>query len=230
MLEDWEGFIRQLRASNVRLNNREDKLIWDYHPSGCYTPKHGYIQLNVLDHNREMVWWWKQLWKLKCLGKEKLLFWAILENKAPTWDILKKRFIKGPGFCVLCRKDEETIQHLFVQCSYSQTIWNEVGKQLGYIGGWQGDSALIAFQNWWAGKKYLRAVPCIFAWGIWITRNKIIFQDCRTPMESVVAQIVVIIQHFREPEKIHKHRPVREELIDKTLPWGFFDGTSQIGN
>ena len=46
-------------------------------------------------------------------------------------------------------------------------------------------------------------------------------------MESVVAQIVVIIQHFWEPEKLHKHRLVREELIDKTLPWGYFDGASQ---
>ena len=50
--EAWEGFIRQLRVTNVRLTNRDDKLVWDYHPSGCYTPKHGYIQLNVLAHNR----------------------------------------------------------------------------------------------------------------------------------------------------------------------------------
>ena len=150
-------------------------MVWDYHPSGCYTPKHGYIHLNVLVHDRDLVWWWKQLWKLKCPGKAKLLFWAILENKAPTWDILQKRFIEGPGFCALCRKAEETIHHLFVQCSFSQSIWTEVGNQLGFIGGWQGDSAHNAFQSWWSGHKTFRAVPCIFAWGIWLSRNKIIF-------------------------------------------------------
>ena len=42
-----------------------------------------------------------------------------------------------------------------------------------------------------------------------------------------MAQIVALIHHFREPVKLLKHRPVREELIDKTLPWGFFDGASQ---
>ena len=42
-----------------------------------------------------------------------------------------------------------------------------------------------------------------------------------------MAQIVAIIQHFREPEKPLKHRPVREEHIDKAIPWGFFDGASQ---
>ena len=174
-----------------------------------------------------MVWWWKQLWKINCPGKAKLLFWAILENKVPTWDILQKRFLEGLGFCALCRKAEETTLHLFVHCAYSQSIWSEVGKQMGFSGGWQGDTVLQDFHRWWSGLNSLRVVPCIIAWGIWITRNKIIFQDCRIPMESVVAQIVAIIQHFREPEKPLKHRPVREEQIDKAIPWGFFDGASQ---
>ena len=111
--------------------------------------------------------------------------------------------------------------------SYSQTIWSEVGNQMGFNGGWQGDSALQAFQNWWTGHHTLRAVPCIVAWGIWITRNRIIFQDCHILMEAVVVHIVAIIHHFRALEKIYKIRPVREELIDKDIPWGFFDGASQ---
>ena len=72
----WGGYIRRLRVSNVRLTNRVD----------------------------ELVWWWNQLWKLKCPGKAKLLFWSILENKAPTWDILQNIFLEGPGFCALCQK------------------------------------------------------------------------------------------------------------------------------
>ena len=55
----WEGYLRQLRVSNIRLTNREDQLDWDHHPSGCYTPKYGYIQLNVMVNNRDLVWWWK---------------------------------------------------------------------------------------------------------------------------------------------------------------------------
>ena len=42
-----------------------------------------------------------------------------------------------------------------------------------------------------------------------------------------MAQIAAIIQHFRAPEQIPKIRPVREELIDKDIPWGYFDGASQ---
>ena len=132
-------------------------------------------------HNRDLVWWWKILWKLKCLGKGKLFFWAILENKAPTWDILQKRFLQGPRICSLCRDAEETISHLFVHCRFSQAVWADICKFLDYNVRWQGESFLDAFHLWWSDQKAssIRAFPCIFAWGIWITRNKIIFHDCR---------------------------------------------------
>ena len=42
-----------------------------------------------------------------------------------------------------------------------------------------------------------------------------------------MAQTVAIFLHFKEPEKTLKIRNVREELIEKTFPWGFFDGASQ---
>ena len=138
-------------------------------------------------HNQELVWWWKQLWKLKCPAKAKLLFWAILENKTPTWDILQKIFLEGPGLCALCKKANETIHHLFVHCSYTKTIWTEVGNLMGFNGQWQGDTVLQDFQRWWTGHHLLRVVPCIISWGIWIMRNWIIFQDIHILMEAVVA-------------------------------------------
>ena len=98
---------------------------------------------------------------------------------------------------------------------------------MGFNGQWQGDMVLQDFQCWWTGHFLLRAVPCIIAWGIWITRNRYIFHDSHIPMEAVVAQIAAIIQHFRAPEQIPKIRRVREELIDKDIPWGYFDGASQ---
>lgn len=188
----WEEYIRNLSYSHIRLTNRCDELIWEHHPSGRYTPKHGYIQLNVNIHNRDLVWWWKHLWTLKCPGKAKLLAWAILENKAPTWDILQKRFIQGPGYCPLCKEAAETSSHIFVHCRFTQAVWADICKHLELNVNWWGMDFHEAFQLWWTDHKLsmFRAVPCILAWGIWITRNKIIFQDSRVPLEQVVAQAV----------------------------------------
>lgn len=44
-----------------------------------------------------------------------------------------------------------------------------------------------------------------------------------------MAQIVVIIHHFRARVNPLKIRPVRVEQIDKAIPWGYFDGASQDG-
>ena len=42
-----------------------------------------------------------------------------------------------------------------------------------------------------------------------------------------MAQAVAIIQHFKEPIKVLKIRPVREEQIDILRPWDYFDGASK---
>lgn len=174
------------------------------------------------------MWWWKYLWKLRCPGKAKLLFWAILENKAPTWDILQKHFLQGPGICPLCRDAEETIAHLFVQCRFSQAVWDDISKYMDFKVRWRGESVLEAFHLWWSLHKSssIRAFPCIFAWGIWITRNQIIFHDRRVPMESVVAHAVAVLQHYKAPVQAIRTRPVRVEQFDKSMPWAFFDGAS----
>lgn len=118
--------------------------------------------------------------------------------------------------------------HLFLHCRYTQEVWVEVCIVLGFTLGWQGGTVLEAFQHWWGEqrKTSFRAIPVILAWGIWISRNKSIFQDCRVPIEAVAAQVFSIVQHFRTPEKILGHRMVREEQIDKSILWGYFDGAS----
>jgi len=228
-LMEWDHFVARLRGSHIRLSNREDELVWDHHPSGVYTPKAGYIQLNVDVFNRELVWWWKVLWKLSCPSKAKLFMWAVLENKAPTWEVLKRRSFQGPGMCALCRQEEETSVHLFINCGYSRAVWADICNHLGLLVVWEGQSILDAFTCWWEHHYplFLRALPCIFIWGIWIARNKVIFQDYRTPLETVAAQAVSIVQHYRVPGRECKSRDIRVEQIDKKMPWGYFDGASQ---
>ena len=53
------------------------------------------------------------------------------------------------------------------------------------------------------------------------------FQDCRIPLETVAAQAISIVHHFRPPNRPCKIKYIRDDHIDKTMPWGFFDGASQ---
>lgn len=115
-------YIRELVLAHIHLIDQEDELVWDLDPAGSYTPKAGYIKLSTEVDPREEVWWWRPLWKLKCPAKTKLFMWCVLENRVPTWDMLQKINFQGPGWCVLCKREHESITHLFLSCSYSVEV------------------------------------------------------------------------------------------------------------
>jgi len=58
LLGEWNQYIQALQMAHIRLVLREDKIIWDLHPSRIYTPKAGYITLDVELLPGEEVWWW----------------------------------------------------------------------------------------------------------------------------------------------------------------------------
>jgi hypothetical protein len=62
----WENYTRALKLAHICLMDKEDELVWALDPFKVYTPKMGYIQLNIDLHLRDPEWWWKGLWKLSC--------------------------------------------------------------------------------------------------------------------------------------------------------------------
>ena len=79
---------RCFRKAHIGLGDNEDVLIWDESPTRAYSPKAGYISISADFFNRNIKWWWRGLWKLNCLAKNKIFGWALFKNKVPTWDIL----------------------------------------------------------------------------------------------------------------------------------------------
>jgi hypothetical protein len=84
--QTWDNYLLALQTSHIRIIDREDELIWQNASHGQYTPKLGYIQLNLELYHRESKWWWKGLWKIMCPLKAKIFMWCALNSKAQTWD------------------------------------------------------------------------------------------------------------------------------------------------
>jgi hypothetical protein len=55
--------------------------------------------------------------------KSKFFMWCLLVRKIPTWKVLKKRKIEGPGWCPLWKSNEESQAHLFLLCSFIKKAW-----------------------------------------------------------------------------------------------------------
>jgi len=224
-----EVYIRNLELSNLVLTEEEDTLVWEADPGGNYSPKAGYTLLSSEAENRAQIWWWKSLWKLKCPAKTKLFMWCALENKAPTWDNLQKRTFQGPGWCVLCKRDLESIHHLFLSCPFSLEVWKECSILVGSPCQWSGESIGAAWEDWWRRntQQKLKFLPLLVIWGIWLARNKAIFMDKPSLPAITAIQSHGILQSLPEHVRAANQRRVLEVEIDHTQPWAFFDGASQ---
>eukprot|EP00253_Pinus_taeda_P015318 PITA_15318 len=226
---EWSSFVNELHRSHVRISNENDNLIWAHGKTGGYSPKEGYSYLMEKKGWPAPEWWSKNLWKLKCPLKSRIFLWCMLRRKIPTWDILQSRFFIGPGRCPLCKENEETINHLFTSCTVSLKLWGEITDQLKLKVQWGTDPLEDAWRNWWNNHPdgNLRNLPPIFFWGIWLARNKSIFQDQGTPIPSIASNCVAIYSSIPPPEpKSAQNRNSPPDIKDGS-PWAFFDGASQ---
>ena len=85
------------------------------------------------------------------------------------------------------------------------------------LGRWTNDRSLLAFKS-------LLAIVC---WGIWIHRNCSIFKDKVMTPHLIAANFVAIANHFVVIQKPPRIRLLVQEVIDKSYPWGYFDGVAQ---
>ena len=70
-------------------------------------------------------------------------------------------------------------------------------------------------------------LPLLVTWGIWLARNKLIFtgKDCTL---AITARMVCGITHALPKHlRIKNQREVLALEIDRSTPWGFFDGAMQ---
>uniref|UniRef100_A0A2N9FJC4 laccase n=1 Tax=Fagus sylvatica TaxID=28930 RepID=A0A2N9FJC4_FAGSY len=82
-----------------------------------YPPDIAQQILRTLHHN------WKLLWKLKLPHKILTFTWKILHHALPLKTELNKRGINCANTCSLCNSTTETMEHIFLQCSFARAVW-----------------------------------------------------------------------------------------------------------
>jgi hypothetical protein len=58
--------------------------------------------------------------------KCKTFIWLAISNKCWTTDRPKKRGLVFPVSCVLCDKDDETVQHILSNCVFARQFWHSI--------------------------------------------------------------------------------------------------------
>ena len=118
---------QRLNTTGCRLSEEEDTLIWFANPStGNITAKSTYQAIVQNSSSTVKIWQYKSLWKWKIPLKIKCFMWLDLQNCLKTWDKLIRKGWYGPKFCILCKKDAESVDHLMIHCSFTVNIWKNV--------------------------------------------------------------------------------------------------------
>ncbi|CAN1796057.1 hypothetical protein LINPERHAP1_LOCUS20800, partial [Linum perenne] len=121
--------------------------------------------------------------------------WCCFHGRILTLDNLKVRGFILPNWCALCRKQEESIDHLFIHCPFVSGIWGKVSSRLSISGpvpggfqdlitGWKGLNCGTPFE---AMHKVLLHSLC---WHIWLERNEVIFRDARSSSARVLYRLL----------------------------------------
>ena len=103
-------------------------LLYGPKPKGdIYLPKIGCVVIRKLHHPLPQLWWHPVIWIIKCPLKCKILFWLISTNHVPVWEFLSKKNWEGLDRCPLYKAYNESINRLFLFCSYTKHVWDHIG-------------------------------------------------------------------------------------------------------
>ena len=127
----------------------------------------------------------KFIWSSKAPSKVKAFTWLVAHRKVNTNDLLQLRrpyrFL-NPQWCIICRGDGESIDHLFLHCPFTMWLWHKLFN-LARIA-WVSprsieDLFIIAFRGLgnFRGKTLWKIACLSLVWFVWQERNARIFEN-----------------------------------------------------
>ncbi|QHN76497.1 uncharacterized protein DS421_19g644380 [Arachis hypogaea] len=138
------------------------------------------------------------LWRGLVPPRIELFGWFVLVGRVNT----KKRLIRlgvaihSDDLCVLCNKESESVEHLFLRCDITWKVWCTWLRSFGRA--WVFPKTMKELFVSWTGmntKKQERKswMIAFFAviWNIWLERNTRVFNNKRADVESIITRTVL---------------------------------------
>ena len=128
--------ILALPLPKIQTQSTKDQVIWPNSTTGDYQVKRAYALLHQdltqnLTRPRSAITpptkIWQNLWRLKLPNKLLTFTWKLLHQALPVKTELNHRGIHCDATCILCTTHEETLNHLFLQCTFARAVWLGMG-------------------------------------------------------------------------------------------------------
>lgn len=160
-------------ATRVPQHDIDDRIVWSSSKDGIYTVKAGYRYRHDRNIDSSAVPQsngWHRVWQLALPHKFKIFLWRFCRNNFPVRVRLRGKGVSVPIICPMCNVEVEHLRHVFFECSFARSCWQNVN--LLY------DTREMYEANLWLPEK-LELAPqseltllCTVLHEIWYWRNK----------------------------------------------------------
>ena len=154
--------------AGIFIDEGEDSLVWERNVlSRLVSVKCAYEVLVSRKIFPPPRWWVKGMWKGSMPLKVKCFSWLLLHNKILVWENLQRRGYIGPSNCSSCGADLESVEHLFLQCTFFKVVWRKESSHFDIFFNWYLDTLEDCVLCWFGRMKKLKFFPYFLFWEIW---------------------------------------------------------------
>jgi len=119
-----EGDLLNLIIGENLCKETKGALVWNGAHNGVFSVKFAYLNM-CIQYNGISNDVFSLLWEAKAMPKTLFTAWRILLGRLSTFDnLIRRGLIVTSSLCVLCNATEESSQHLFMECVYTQRVWS----------------------------------------------------------------------------------------------------------
>ncbi|CAL1357332.1 unnamed protein product [Linum trigynum] len=119
----WRKVLKIRTRVAQHLIVRSGRVFWKDHEMVKFSVKKVWETLRV---QHDLVPWYALIWKSLGAPRDKLIVWLIALNRISTLDKVARWNSLVTNICPLCTNMAESRDHLFFECSYSQTVLKAV--------------------------------------------------------------------------------------------------------
>ena len=192
-----------LMIDNTCIIDMPDQLIWMPSSSGNVTCKDTYMHLS---DSEDSPFWTKHIWAPFIPPSRSTLMWRALQGRLPTDENLVKIGLQLASRCSICKRNTDSIHHVFLQCPYAQGIWNSLATTFGITMDTSSDlvaffrkATLVSLSDQLFNLWIVGIIASIHT--IWYTRNNSTFEDRLISLSSALA---LVWTAMRDANKVQK--------------------------
>ncbi|XP_015970138.1 uncharacterized protein LOC107493575 [Arachis duranensis] len=138
-----------------------------------------------------------------------LFGWFVLIGRVNTKERLSRLGVirLSDTLCVLCKKEIESVEHLFLLCEYTWQVWCRWLRSFGEV--WSMPGTIRELFERWTGRhkrkqEQKKWLPGFFAviWNVWMERNARIFQNQETGVDFIIRKTLLSYNEWTKREAV----------------------------